>query len=499
MNEEDARVVLLARAIELYDPQRAILGGTQARSAAAPAATAASPGAVAPIAHARAVVEQAGARAPAVRQALAATRWPVWLAPVAAIAALLAGLALNELGGGGSRVNILSIPLTGMLVWNLLMYLLLAVGALLALARPGRPGTPDLHGATSFLAHAVFARRVPRRARATATLADALAGFSRDWLGLGAPLHAARIRTLLHLSAALLALGAVAGMYLRGLGFEFLAGWESTFLDEHAVHRWLTIVLGPAAALTGTELPSADRIAALRWSPVQPGENAARWIHLYAVSAALVIVLPRLALAAWSAASARRLARDFPFDAARDPWWRRLARPPGGPARVVQVLPYSHLPSAEAVEGLVRALGSATGDELRSALDEPVPYGADDAMLERAVGAARGDWLVLLFSAAATPEHEIHAAAADRIARALARHPDSGSLLVIVDESGYRARLSGQAGAAARLDARRAAWMRVLDAAGVRAAAIDLESSDARLPDAMLARAAAHAPGPSRP
>jgi hypothetical protein len=347
--------------------------------------------------------------------------------------------------------------------------------------------------------HAVFARRASRRTRASAALADALAAFSKDWLRLGAPLHAARIRALLHLSAALLALGAVAGMYLRGLGFEFLAGWESTFLAEHAVHRWLTVVLGPAAALTGSELPSVDQIAALRWSPVQPGENAARWLHLYAVSAALVIVLPRLALAAWSAARARGLARSFPFDAARDPWWRRLARPPGGRAGVVRVLPYSHLPSVQAVEGVVRALGSATGDELRSELDEPLPYGADDAVLERAVGAARGDWFVLLFSAAATPEHEIHAAAADRIARALARHADGGSLLVIVDESGYRSRLSGQAGAAGRLDARRAAWMRVLGAAGVQAAAVDLESPDATLPDAMVARAAAHAPGPPRP
>ena len=55
-------------------------------------------------------------------------------------------------------------------------------------------------------------------------------------------------------------------------------------------------------------------------------------------------------------------------------------------------------------------------------------------------------------------------------------------MLVLVDVSGLRLRLSGQAGADRRLAERRAAWQRVLDGAGVASAAIDLTAPDAALP-----------------
>ena len=87
-----------------------------------------------------------------------------------------------------------------------------------------------------------------------------------QWSALVAPLMAARAARVLHLAAALFALGAVAGLYVRGLVFEYRAGWESTFLDAPAVHALLSFFLSPAAQLIGIPFPSVDQIAALRFT-----------------------------------------------------------------------------------------------------------------------------------------------------------------------------------------------------------------------------------------
>jgi hypothetical protein len=66
-----------------------------------------------------------------------------------------------------------------------------------------------------------------------------------DWSQIAAPLYAARVARLLHFSAALFAAGIISGLYLRGLAFEYRAGWESTFLGAEAVHRLLSVLLAP--------------------------------------------------------------------------------------------------------------------------------------------------------------------------------------------------------------------------------------------------------------
>src|SRR5690606_2460826 len=120
-----------------------------------------------------------------------------------------------------------------------------------------------------------------------------------------APGDAARAGALLHAASALFAVGLLAGLYLRGLAFEYRAGWERTFLDADGVRWLLGLVLGPASALTGLALPDAPALADLRFD-AGPGERAARWIHLYAVSVALYVLLPRLLLAlrGWQQAGA---------------------------------------------------------------------------------------------------------------------------------------------------------------------------------------------------
>lgn len=486
MNEHDVRVMLLARAVEQNDPQHTILSD-DARRRLVDARTHA--GGV--LEYARAVVDLLAAQSPVAAQAFARSAWPRWLVTGAAVVAAFTGLALNELGSGAARVNLLSIPLGAMMAWNLLVYLVLAASMVVRLVRRGRAGPGPARCAVTRLAHAVFTRGLPGlpgrsgRGRGGAALRAAVLQFSADWLRIGAPLHQVRIRMLLHVCAAALALGTIAGMYLRGIGFEFLAGWESTFLDEHAVHRWLSFVLGPAAALTGADLPGPQHLAELRWSPGHPGENAARWIHLYAASAAIVIVLPRATMAMFERVRAGRLARALPWHNAQDAWWRQFERIASGRQAQVRVVPYSHTPSAAVLDGVARALAAAVGEAVALETSPALPYGADAGAIERSADGV-ADGCVLLFNAAATPEDEIHGEAAARLTRVLAQRAGEPVALVLVDESSLRARLAGQAGAEQRVNERRLAWQRVLDAAGVRSAALDLAMPDARLPDPFI-------------
>ena len=58
----------------------------------------------------------------------------------------------------------------------------------------------------------------------------------------------------------------------------------------------LAFVLGPASALTGIPIADVPRLEAMRLGAGGAGENAAPWIHLYAATIALVVLVPRLLL-----------------------------------------------------------------------------------------------------------------------------------------------------------------------------------------------------------
>lgn len=469
LDESDARQLLLVRAIELNDPGETVLT-REDRQWATGTARAGAPDEAGFLARRAALAqERLAGRHPALARALRAAHWPGWVSWLLPAVAFAAGVAVNELSPT-HRINILAFPLLGMLAWNLAVYAALAVEALASLA--GRPLAPPLP-VTAVLG------RMGRMARAAAAgdtpLARGLARFYADWLRLSVPLAARRLRRDLHLAAACLAAGTLAGMYARALGFEYLAGWESTFIDAEGLRRLLGAVLGPASFLTGLPLPSAEHLAALRWSPLQPGENAGRWIHLYAATALLFIIVPRLALAAWAALSAVRLRRRFLRLDYADPYLRRLLRAAQGKGSLVRVLPYSYRPSAAARAGLAALLDAALGEGTRVEFEETVAYGGEDDYLaaRQASGRPEPDHLLVLFSLASTPEPENQGALVRGLLAA-----NWTPLVALLDASAWRVRLAGQAGAEARMAQRRDAWESLLRGAGARPVTLDLEAAD---------------------
>jgi hypothetical protein len=160
--------------------------------------------------------------------------------------------------------------------------------------------------------------------------------FWSHWTALAGPALELNARRALHWIAFGLAAGAVAGMYVRGLFFEYNIVWRSTFIrDPELVALVLDGLLAPAALLLDwlgwsrgsgasgwTGWPVPDGAAAARLM-TPDGVPAAGWIHLYAVSAALFIGIPRMTMAL-AAGLRRRVVRHRLALDVGEPYYQRL-------------------------------------------------------------------------------------------------------------------------------------------------------------------------------
>jgi hypothetical protein len=223
-----------------------------------------------------------------------ARRWwhPGWVV-AALVLGLLAGVAIDQLGPP-QRVNLLAPAVWAVVAWNLVVYGLL--------------GWPTGAGGVPALAVRLLRWRQHQAEHPAEHPAEGLGAL---WARHAAPLTLQRLTLLLHAAAAGLALGLIAGLYLRGLVLDYRAGWQSTFLGPGAVQAALDALLAPASVFTGIVVPA---VAPLQLAPGAAAQaSAAPWIHLYAATLALFVVLPRAALAAWAAVRSRRLVRHFPL------------------------------------------------------------------------------------------------------------------------------------------------------------------------------------------
>jgi hypothetical protein len=406
-----------------------------------------------------------------------ALRWRPVLSWIIPGLAFVAGLAVNELGTQ-RHINILSFPLLGMLVWNFAVYAYLAVDGVISVFPSAVAPMPRTGPLTRLLARLATHFSAADLQRSSAPLERGLARFVFDWLALSAPLNEQRVRKLLHASAALLATGTVMGMYMRGLGWEYRAVWESTFLDARSVHALLAFVFAPASALTGIPVPDAIHLEAIRAGPGNSGENAADWIQLYAATALIFIVIPRgcLAFAAWL--RERDLQRRFPLPAANDFYFDRLVRSQITTPQRVCVVPYSYRLSEPAQQSLRALFAALLEDSVQVEFLAPIPYGGEDDYLAQASSSSQADPDVIacLFNLATTPEEENHGVLIAGIERLVAQRQAATWIVSLVDASAMRKKLTGEFELEKRLAERSAAWEKMLGAVGVPVLTLDLEA-----------------------
>ncbi|MGD9941718.1 MAG: DUF2868 domain-containing protein [Burkholderiaceae bacterium] len=472
MTEDDARHALLVRACETppghtqwRDEDRAWASRAAAEVVGEHASTDAFIARRARLASERLTARDAG-----LRRALRAVQWRPWVGWLLALIAFAAGIGGNAIDTS-QRINVLAPPLLALLAWNLVVYLFIALRAAARLIRgPDAPTSPR-GSLTRLLARAAHAVAAPAREAADAAPA---ARFTVDWARAAARLNTLRVARMLHLAAFALAAGALAGLYLRGLVLEYRAGWQSTFLSAETVRSLLTAVLGPAAQLTAFTLPDAARLEAMRF-PGSSGEPAAPWIHLYAITVAALILLPRLLLALLDGLLEHRLAQRFPLPPG-DPYFAALTRSYRGDSAAVQVVPYNHHPSPQAGVALRELLGAVYGPSVQLGIAAGVDYGSEDHARQAGAGQAVPALLIAWFSSMATPEADAQGAFLDALTHSAAA---AAPLLVMVDESAFVARFGEHdATAQRRREERRQSWQRWLDARGLRPWFVDLEHGD---------------------
>ena len=364
------------------------------------------------------------------------------------------GVATNAFGPE-RHVSVLAFPLAGILAWNLVVYAALVVRTLARIVARVR-ATGSAPSRLAVLGRWIEAARLSGLARRlggtarSAAVADAVQRFQRLWLPTAAPLIAARVRTVLHLAAFAMALGAIVGMYVSGIAFEYRATWESTWLEAPAVQRYLDTVLAPATHVVGMPVPD---VTPLR-GPAGEGD-AAPWIHLWATTIGLFVLIPRAALALGDALTTARLSRWLPVhvDAA---YARRALQSGRGAATLVEIVYYSCAPDTALRERLHTMLQEHAGARAVIRDGPRLEYGDEPERVVLPEPSSTSGVLALVFALAQTPEPEVHGEFVERLRERLERA--GWQLLLVLETATYRQR----AGSEARVGERRATWERLL-------------------------------------
>ena len=478
MNEAAARKIVLMRAIENADVSQQLLSeddrlyaGKSAHELAqwdaADRKSALTP-ALFLEKRAEQILKKMTERAPAFAAVVKPRNTLLVLGIALPVLAFLAG-ALADRIGNPHRVDLLSAPLLVIIGWNLAVYLLLLFwGVAQAFGKPRAPAAWLRHWAAASTAKP---RKLP------STLATAVTRFAAEWATLSTPLTKARVGRAVHLSAAALALGAICSLYLRGLLSQYQAGWESTFLDAAQVHALLQIVFKPAIWVFQLPGFSLEDVRALQGTVSTSAAKGALWVHLYAATLLLLVMLPRAALAFVSHWRQNKLQHNFPLDLGL-PYFRKLTARigPAAPA-VLRVLPYSFTLDEARDAGLAAVARALLGEQARVMLRPVTAYGEDldAAPATRAASDSTVAQTALLFNLSATPELESHGAFIDQMARG-----NAAGLLVFIDESAYLERLGKQGGADVRLRERIALWSQFCEQHKVQARVVNLLNPQVR-------------------
>ncbi|MBG9386532.1 DUF3482 domain-containing protein [Caenimonas aquaedulcis] len=284
------------------------------------------------------------------------------------LAVLVLGVLADRVSSA-DRVNMLSPPLLAVVAWNLCMYLVLLVGTFWhpEWAWPQR-AEAVYRGAAGFWR---------RRGRFGTVRAEVATRFRSLWFGATRGLQMQRGKEVLHTCAAAWGLGLALSIAIGGLVQRYDVGWSSTLLDPVDVYRVLRFFFSPVVALFPVQGFTLADVERMMFAPGREARqaDARHWVFLYLELLAVVVVLPRLVLAAWAHWRARVGARRVRVDLGSDYFAQVLARV--RPVRVTLGLAGQHEEDLQALVHHFRMGGiegsaskgvwasTAQGDEIR--------------------------------------------------------------------------------------------------------------------------------------
>ncbi|MEG2975161.1 MAG: DUF2868 domain-containing protein [Comamonas sp.] len=431
--------------------------------------------------HERAKRVIAAAQLPADIRALAlqgagVSRWMVLAVLLGAFALGFAGHAITD----PHRVDLLSPSLIGIVVWNVLVYALLAVNGVRSLIKRKKTVVMPLEPVQGQTTQAEQAAAAPSGwlqklqakkwsvSRGTGLRKMAL-NFERNWWQINQRPRHAQWALAIHLGAAMLALGALASLWLTGLTKAYQVGWESTFLSPSAVQTCLNILFAPVQHLLGTAPWTLDEITALQgWATDGKPEVAAgisqfleqptvgqRWVELYSLLLGVMVIAPRLVLALWQGIKVWWLNQHLALPL-QQPYFQKLQRDWAGRATALQVQPYSLDITPEREAALRSHVAQNYGAGAQLTVLPTLAYGS--SLPDASNGNAQQ---VLLLNLAATPEVEIHGALLAQVLNLWGPQAD-----VWLWAADFRARNTG---APARVQEREQLWKEFVRSAGLNA------------------------------
>lgn len=360
---------------------------------------------------------------------------------------LIAGILTDQIGDS-KRVNLLALPFVAIIVWNLLMYVWLfflrPVLGLFGLKGWGQRWlTGMLSGAPSVARDQQIKDMLSLRGRCMA-----------DWASLSLPVATVRVSRVLHLSAAMLAIGLVIAIYSRAFYTEYHVGWESTLLDASDISVVLAAVFGWLPMTFGLATPDLSVVEQMSFSAGGGLVGARPWLHLMASLAIMLVVLPRLALVAFASFRLRLLERRFPIDLTQA-YFQRLAAKHSRHAGEFIAIPYAKTIGPSAAIILSRIVQDVFGSGSSIRVLDTVPFGGEDDF-PKVLSNSPDSIHLLLFDLASTPESENHGVFLKAVKAAAS---PSRLVIALVDSNEFSTRFGG---AGDRLEQRTKLWQQFL-------------------------------------
>ncbi|MDB6075117.1 MAG: hypothetical protein JWO89_2757 [Verrucomicrobiaceae bacterium] len=350
---------------------------------------------------------------------------PGYIGTVGWALALATGYLLTELGNE-AEINLLAVPLLGILIWNAVVMLTSVVieckgdeGIVPSWLRWKLAEDNKADAAIEKLKFHFHERAEP------AAMARLKAG-ARAWL---------------HIGAALLALGSIVGMYAKGWAKEYRAVWESTLLDESSAETFFKVVYGPASSVFKVRIPLEEVKPMHKTSgrDVEPSE-ALPWIHLYAGTLALLVILPRTLLAGIALWRGRQRTEKHWKTLDWPGYEARLLRAIEGGGEQITVLVHGWRAGEEPRDRWSALIRERVGGQARLEFST-LPTGDEDEFVV--------SWnplnatVVVVFNAATTPEVEVQGTLVVELQSRLRKSIAGGRLLAFVDSRSLRERRSG--------------------------------------------------------
>lgn len=373
-------------------------------------------------------------------------QWPtlsLW-ASAGWIVAFGLGYGLTELGESG-LMNLLSVPLVGIVLWNVAV----TITSLIVEWK-----SPTQKPSMPLWLRGFATRWMPASSDALTT--KVIARFRAMTEPLIVLRATSRARTWMHLAAALLALGTITGMYAKGWSKEYRAVWESTLLDAPTAKAFLSALHGPTSKVLGRPLP-LEHFDAMRAGPGRephPGD-ALPWINLYAGTLLLLVLLPRLGLAAlaWWRGSQRIEVAWHKLDWAG--YASRLRMTITGGGKSIEVLAYGWRAGEEPRDRWAEVIRERFGGLARLQF-AGIPSTEEEPFVSQWTPSQ--PLVVLVFNAASTPEEEVHAALARDLRARLRQHLATARLIALLDTTSLIDRRTKEA-----VEARLKLWQATLE------------------------------------